>query len=75
MRQRRAGEPAGIWAAQASGTGPPTLTWLPRDGDWMIVVVNGDTTPGRTVQASAGATAPAPADLSPSAQTGTGPAS
>jgi hypothetical protein len=50
---------AGIWAAQASGTGPQTLTWTPRDGDWMIVVMNRDATPGLTVQASAGATVPA----------------
>ena len=50
---------AGIWAAQVSGTGPQTLTWTPRDGDWMIVVMNRDATPGLTVQASAGATVPA----------------
>lgn len=50
---------AGIWAAQVSGTGPQALTWIPRDGDWMIVVMNRDATPGLTVLASAGATVPA----------------
>ena len=50
---------AGIWAAQVSGTGPQTLTWTPRDGNWMIVVMNRDATPSLTVRASAGATVPA----------------
>jgi len=50
---------AGIWAAQVSGTGPQTLTWTPRDGDWMVVVMNRAVTPGLTVRASAGATVPA----------------
>jgi len=50
---------AGIWAAQVSGTGPQALTWTPRQGNWMIVVMNRAATPGLTVQVSAGATVPA----------------
>jgi hypothetical protein len=57
--QPAAPQQAGIWAAQVSGTGPQTLTWTPRDGDWMIVVMNRNAAPGLTVQASAGATVPA----------------
>jgi hypothetical protein len=57
--QPAAPQQAGIWAAQVSGTGPQTLTWTPRAGDWMVVVMNRAATPGLTVQASAGATVPA----------------
>lgn len=49
---------AGIWAAQASGPGPQTLTWTARSGDWMVVVMNGDASAGLTVRADAGATVP-----------------
>lgn len=50
---------ARIWTAQASGAGTQTLTWTPRSGDWMIVVMNRDAAPGLTVRADAGATVPA----------------
>ena len=50
---------AGIWAAQAAGTGPQTLTWTARDGDWVLVVMNRDGARGLTVRADAGATFPA----------------
>jgi hypothetical protein len=49
---------AGIWAAQTAGTGPQTLTWTARDGDWMLVVMNRDPARGLTVRADAGATFP-----------------
>ena len=42
------------WAAQAQGTGSLTLTWEVRDGDWTVVVMNRDASPGLTVRAEAG---------------------
>lgn len=51
---------ANIWAAQVSGTGTQALTWTPRSGDWMLVaMMDGNTAPGLTVRADAGATIPA----------------
>ncbi len=50
---------AGIWVAQASGTGTQTLTWTARDGRWIVVVMNADATPGVAARADAGATLPA----------------
>lgn len=49
---------AGIWAAQASGSGTQTLTWKAQNGDWMIVVMNRNAAPGLTVRADIGATVP-----------------
>jgi len=45
------------WAAQARGTGSLTLTWPVRDGDWTVVVMNADASPGLTVRAEAGLSA------------------
>jgi len=45
------------WAARAQGTGRLTLTWKVRDGDWTVVVMNRDTSPGLTVRAEAGISA------------------
>ena len=42
------------WAAQAQGSGSLTLTWEVRDGDWTVVVMNRDASPGLTVRAEAG---------------------
>jgi hypothetical protein len=50
---------AGIWAEQASGTGAQTLVWAARNGNWMIVVMNADASPGVAVSADVGATIPA----------------
>lgn len=50
---------AGIWTAQTTGTGPQSLSWAARDGDWIVVVMNADASAGITVQADAGATVPA----------------
>jgi hypothetical protein len=58
-RPATAPQSARIWTAQVSGTGPQTLTWTARSGDWRIVVMNRDATPGLTVRADAGATIPA----------------
>jgi hypothetical protein len=46
--------PALPWAAHVAGTGNLALTWTVRDGDWMVVVMNPDATPGVTVRADAG---------------------
>lgn len=35
-----------IWAASAQGTGQQTLLWKPRSGDWSIVMMNTDASPG-----------------------------
>ena len=45
------------WAAQTQGTGPLTLTWEGQYGDWMVVVMNQDASPGITVRAEAGLSA------------------
>ena len=45
------------WAARAQGTGNLTLTWAVRDGDWTVVVMNADTSPGLSVRAEAGISA------------------
>jgi hypothetical protein len=50
---------AGIWTVQSSGPGTRTLTWTPRAGDWTVVVMNADASPGVTVAARAGAEVPA----------------
>jgi hypothetical protein len=49
--------PAGerFWAASASGAGTQTLTWDVEDGDWSVVVMNADGSPGVDAGVSAGA--------------------
>ncbi len=49
---------AGVWTAQASGTGTQTLRWTARAGDWVAVAMNPDGSPGLTVTADAGVSAP-----------------
>jgi hypothetical protein len=44
-----------IWDAAAQGAGKQTLTWDVRDGDWSVVVMNADGTPGVHADVSAGA--------------------
>jgi hypothetical protein len=46
------------WAAQVRGAGPQTLRWPARSGDWMVVVMNADGSPGVTVRADMGVTSP-----------------
>jgi hypothetical protein len=46
------------WAAQAHGTGTQTLRWTVRSGDWMVVVMNQDGSPGVTVRADVGISSP-----------------
>ena len=47
-----------IWAASTEGAGPQTLTWDAEDGDWSIVVMNADGSPGVAADISAGAKLP-----------------
>jgi hypothetical protein len=49
---------AGIWTARAAGTGTVTLRWTAETGDWMVVAMNADGSPGLTVRADAGVRAP-----------------
>jgi len=52
-----AAPPAGrrIWAASAHGAGPQTVTWDVADGNWSVVVMNADGTPGVDARVKAGA--------------------
>jgi hypothetical protein len=47
-----------IWAASTQGSGTQTLTWEAEDGDWSIVVMNADGSPGVAADISAGAKLP-----------------
>ena len=47
-----------IWAASANGTGPQTVTWDVKHGDWSIVVMNADGSRGVDTGVSAGADFP-----------------
>jgi hypothetical protein len=57
---RRAAAPTTqrIWAAQAHGHGTQTLTWKVADGDWSVVVMNADGSPGVDAGVRAGANVP-----------------
>jgi hypothetical protein len=56
----RPAAPAGrpMWAASATGTGPQTVTWDVKHGDWSIVVMNADGSRGVDAGVSAGANFP-----------------
>ena len=64
-RQRAGGPPrtapatTPIWTVSVSGSGTQTLTWKPTGGEWVIVVMNPDASPGVSVTADASATLPA----------------
>jgi hypothetical protein len=47
-----------IWISQASGSGPQTLRWTPKSGNWSLVFMNKDGSSGVQVTADIGATAP-----------------
>jgi hypothetical protein len=57
---RRAAAPATqrIWAAQTHGRGAQTLTWDVADGDWSVVMMNADGSPGVAAGVRAGANVP-----------------
>lgn len=44
-----------FWAASTTGAGTQTLTWDVEDGDWSIVVMNADASPGIDADVKAGA--------------------
>jgi hypothetical protein len=44
-----------FWDASAHGAGRQTLTWDVQDGDWSVVVMNADGSPGVDAGVSAGA--------------------
>jgi hypothetical protein len=56
----RPGAPAGqaIWATSAEGAGPLTLRWPVESGNWSVVVMNADGSPGVRAAISAGAKLP-----------------
>jgi nucleotide-binding universal stress UspA family protein len=47
-----------IWVAQASGTDPLSPEWTPADGNWTVVVIRTDGTPGVAATMQVGATVP-----------------
>ena len=49
---------ARFWTEAAEGTGAQSLTWKVQDGDWSIVVMNADGSPGVAADVSAGANMP-----------------
>ncbi|GAA3825681.1 DUF4389 domain-containing protein [Nocardioides panacisoli] len=49
---------AGLWQVSISGSGTHTLTWKPENGDWTIVLMNADASPGVSADVAAGATLP-----------------
>ena len=44
-----------FWVASATGAGPQTVLWEPRDGSWTVVVMNADARPVLDVDADLGA--------------------
>jgi hypothetical protein len=55
-----ASEPAtqSFWAASARGSGQQSVRWDVRQGDWAVVVMNADGTPGVATSVSVGAKFP-----------------
>jgi hypothetical protein len=65
LTTHQGGAPAGppaqrsIWAASTQGNGQQTLLWKPRGGDWSIVMMNTDATPGVSLRGDLAAKLPA----------------
>jgi len=61
---RPGGEPASnpaeqtFWVASDTGTGPRTLTWDVADGNWTVLIMNADGSPGIDADISAAAELP-----------------
>ena len=53
---RTPGPPADepFWSAQVQGTGPQTLEWEPRSGEWTVVAMNADGSRGVALEAEVG---------------------
>lgn len=49
---------ATFWEASATGTGEQTITWEPEEGDWTLVVMNGEGTTPVDADVSIGAELP-----------------
>ncbi|MHB1833953.1 MAG: DUF4389 domain-containing protein [Solirubrobacteraceae bacterium] len=47
-----------FWAASATGTGQHTLTWVPQNGNWRVVVMNSGASAGVSADVSVGARIP-----------------
>lgn len=47
-----------FWAASATGSGTQALTWKIKSGEWSVVVMNADGSPGVSASVSAGAKIP-----------------
>jgi hypothetical protein len=47
-----------MWVASSAGAGAQTVTWDVRHGDWSVVVMNADGSPGVDVDARVGANLP-----------------
>ena len=50
---------AGIWTAHAAGPGTQTLTWAVRNGDWMVIAMNADSSRPVAMTVNVAATLPA----------------
>jgi hypothetical protein len=46
------------WVAQVQGTGSLALTWKVTDGNWMVVLMNQDASPGLAIGADVGVSSP-----------------
>jgi len=49
---------ATFWVSSASGRGPQTITWEPEDGEWTLVVMNGEGTTPVSASVAIGAEVP-----------------
>ena len=47
-----------FWTARSEGTGTRSVTWVPREGDWTIVVMRADGSAAPSVSADIGADVP-----------------
>lgn len=49
---------ADFWTVHSAGTGTQTVTWKPSGGNWAVVVMNADGSPGVSVTSDVGARLP-----------------